>query len=157
MDTSVTIIGLVITILISIPLYFVFRSNVIHKNKIIAIQKLNNPEKKFNFKDTENQNKKVFSLDPKGKVVLFIDFNPAKTFSKLIDTTTITSCELAYVTDQETDRTSKIELVFNFKQKTKKESITVYDSKFDLLHQICLYEDDQFAKRWKSKIDHCLT
>ncbi|MGL5111919.1 MAG: hypothetical protein ACRC6O_04700 [Flavobacterium sp.] len=157
MDTAVTIIGIVITLLISIPLYFVFRSNAIHKDKIKAIQILNNPAKKFCFEETENQNKKVFSIDSKNKGLLFIDFHPQKTFSKLLQLDTIISCEIVYTTDYQRDTTVKIELLFIFKKDNKKETLTVYDAQYDLMNQICLYEDDQFAKKWKNKIDQCLT
>lgn len=157
MDTAVTIIGLVITLLISIPLYFVFRSNTIHKDKIKAIQVLNNPKQKFCFEETENQNKKVFSIDTKNKGLLFIDFHPQETFSKLVELNTIIGCNIIYTTDHHTDKTVKIELLFLLKKDNKTEKLTVYDAKFDLMNQICLYEDDQFAKKWKNKIDQCLT
>ena len=85
MDTAVTIIGLVITILIAIPLYFVIRGNNTDKKKIKAIQALYNPENTFDFEETEKQNKKVFSIDKKNKALLFIDFNPKETISKFID------------------------------------------------------------------------
>ena len=61
MDTAVTIIGLVITILIAIPLYFVIRGNNTEKKKIKAIQALYNPENTFDFEETEKWNVLIWS------------------------------------------------------------------------------------------------
>lgn len=156
MDTAVTIIGLVITILIAIPLYFVKRGNNTDKKKIKAIQALYNPENTFDFEETEKQNKKVFSIDKKNKALLFIDFNPKETLSKFIDLNQIVGCHLLYTTDVKTNKTVKIEFELLYKRINHKEVFTVYDAKFDPMNQVCLFEDEKLAKNWRQKINSLL-
>jgi hypothetical protein len=157
MDTSVTIIGLVITLLIAIPLYFIFKSNAIQKKRILSIQAIHNPKNKYNFAITENQNKKVYSIDTLNQAFLFMDFHPKEPFSKLIELNTISSCEIKYIKDVANDLTKKIELYFISSTSNIKESITVYNAEYDLINQICEHEDGQLAKKWKKIIDNCLT
>ena len=156
MDTAVTIIGLVITILIAIPLYFVIRGNNTDKKKIKAIQALYNPENTFDFEETEKQTKKVFSIDKKNKALLFIDFNPKETLSKFIDLNQIVGCHLLYTTDVKTNKTVKIEFELLYKRINHKEVFTVYDAKFDPMNQVCLFEDEKLAKNWRQKINSLL-
>ena len=49
MDTSVTIIGLIIIVIIGIPLYFVFRSNVVNKKKIKQLFNQYSQDNRYNF------------------------------------------------------------------------------------------------------------
>ena len=156
MDTAVTIIGLVITILIAIPLYFVIRGNNTDKKKIKAIQALYNPENTFDFEETEKQNKKVFSIDKKNKALLFIDFNPKETLSKFIDLNQIVGGHLLYTTDVKTNKTVKIEFELLYKRINHKEVFTVYDAKFEPMNQVCLFEDEKLAKNWRQKINSLL-
>lgn len=153
MDTSVTIIGLLITILIAIPLYFVFRGNSINKNRIKAIQSLHNPDNTIDFKESDAQNKKVFSIDKKNKIFLFIDFNPKETFSKLIELKKIIHLKMLYTINEETHKAEKIELEFTYKKENQKVNLIVYDSKFDPMNQVCLFEDEKLAKNWTQKIN----
>ena len=43
METSVTIIGIVIAIIVAIPIYYSARSNAANKSKILGIKKKFNP------------------------------------------------------------------------------------------------------------------
>jgi len=153
MDTAVTIIGLILTILIAIPLYFVIRGNSINKNKIKAIQTLYNPNNEFDFEETDKQNKKVFSIDKKNKAFLFIDFNPKETFYTFFDLNQIVSCHMCYTTDPDTNKTVKIEFELQYKHNNQKGVFTVYDATFDPMNQVCLFEDEKLAKNWKQKIN----
>ena len=152
MDTSVTIIGLIITLLIAIPLFFVFIGNSINKKKIKAIKAFHNPNNTLDFEEINTQNKKVFSLDKKNKVFLFIDFNPKETFSKLIELKKIISLKMLYTLNKETNKAEKIELEFTYKNKDQKIALTVYNEKFDPMNQICLFEDEKLAKEWSQKM-----
>jgi hypothetical protein len=156
MDTAVTIIGLILTILIAIPLYFVFRGNRIKQKEIKAIQALHNPENKFDFEETDQQNKKVFSIDKKHKAFLFIDFNSKDTFYKFFDLNQIVGCHMLYTTDQDSNTTVKIEFELLYKHHNQKEVFTVYDAKFDPMNQVCLFEDEKLAKNWRQKISSLL-
>ncbi|MDI5895013.1 hypothetical protein [Flavobacterium algoritolerans] len=53
MDTSVTIIGLALTFIIAIPLFYVIRSNSINKTKIKNIKTKFSQNNRFNFELTE--------------------------------------------------------------------------------------------------------
>lgn len=157
MDTSVTIIGLIITILIAIPLFFVFRSNVLNKNKIKAIKKQYSQNNHFNFELTETQNKKVLALDQKNKGFLLIDFNAAKEFVYFVNLVDVHSCKLVPTTEINSDKILKIEFEFEHKETKKKEQILFYTIENEILDQVCLHEDHQLAKKWMQIIQDCIS
>jgi hypothetical protein len=156
MDTSVTIIGLLITILIAIPLFFVFRSNVLNKNKIKAIKKQYSQNNHFNFEFTESQNKKVLALDKKNKGFLLIDFNAEKEFVYFVNLNDVHSCKLVPTTEIKSDTILKLEFEFDHKETKKKEQILFYTIENEILDQVCLHEDHQLAKKWIQIIQDCI-
>lgn len=157
MDTSVTIIGLIITVLISIPLFFVFRSNVLNKNKIKAIKQQYSQNNHFNFELTETQNKKVLALDPKNKGFLLIDFNTAKESIYFVNLIEVHSCKLVPTTEINSDKILKIEFEFEYKETKKRENILFYTIENEIVDQVCLYEDHQLAKKWMKIIQNCIS
>ena len=157
MDTSVTIIGLIITILIGIPLFFVFRSNVINKNKIKEIKKQYSQNNHFNFELTESQNKKVLALDEKNKGFILIDFNSAKESVYFVNLNDVSSCRLVPTTENNSDKIIKIEFEFEHKETKKREQILFYTIENEIIDQVCLYEDNQLAKKWIKIIQDCIS
>lgn len=75
MDTSVTIIGLVLTLIIAIPIFYSIRYSSLNKTKIKSIKQKFSQNNRFNFELMETQNKKVLALDQKNKGFLLMDFN----------------------------------------------------------------------------------
>ena len=157
MDTSVTIIGLIITILIGIPLFYAMRSNSINKAKIKEIMNKFSQNNRFNFEKTETQNKKVLALDKKNKGFLLIDFNSKeKEVVNFIDLNTVESCKLAITSEGNSNTIEKIDFEFHKKDK-KTETFPFYKIENDQMGQVCLHEDHQLAKKWREIIQDCIS
>jgi hypothetical protein len=157
MDTSVTIIGLVLTFIIAIPLFYVIRSNSINKAKIKAIKNKFSQNNRFTFELTETQNKKVLALDEKNKGFLLIDFNAKEEVVSFLDLNTVQSCKLVPTTENNSDKILKIEFEFQNKEGKKATFIPFYKIENDQISQVCLYEDHQLAKKWVKMIQDCIT
>jgi hypothetical protein len=158
MDTSVTIIGLFITVLIGIPIFYAMRSNSINKNRIKELKKKFSQNNRFNFEMTDTQNKKVLALDEKNKGFLLMDFNSKEEeVVNFVDLNTIDSCKLAITADGNSNTIVKIEFEFQNKKDKKTESIPFYKIENDQMNQVCLYEDHQLAKKWIELIDNCIS
>lgn len=153
MDTSVTIIGIVITVLIGIPLFKAFRSNSVNKNKIKAILA---QHAQVQFGRIESLNNKTYALDEKNKYFVLIDFNysPEKVYP--IDLNRINACKIIPITEGFTGDIVKIELEFLHKD-SGKEIVPVYHIEHDQLTQVCLHEDHELAKKWQQQIIVCLS
>lgn len=158
MDTSVTIIGLFITILIGIPIFYAMRLNSINKAKIKEIMKKFGQNNRFNFEKTETQNKKVLAIDEKNKGFLLIDFNSKdKEVVNFIDLHTVESCKLAIKIEGSSNTIERIDFEFQHKKGKKTESIPFYKIENDQMGQVCLYEDHQLAKKWMEIIQDCIS
>lgn len=157
MDTSVTIIGLILTLIIAIPLFYSMRSTSINKAKIKAIKNKFSQNNHFNFELTATQNKKVLALDEKNKGFLLIDFNAKEEVVSFVDLNTVQSCKLIPTTENNTDTILKIEFEFQYKDGKKTEFIPFYKIENDQIGQVCLYEDHQLAKKWTKMIQNCIT
>ncbi|HSD05941.1 hypothetical protein [Flavobacterium sp.] len=157
MDTSVTIIGLAITILIAIPITLVFRSNVLNKAKVKQIKQQYSQNNQYNFEISETQNKKILSIDKENKGFLFIDFSYKEETVYFIDLKNILLCDLSVTTQSRlgTIATVKIELVH--KDTMKKELIPIYNIDNHLLDFNCLYEDHRLAEKWVTAINDCIS
>lgn len=156
MDTSVTIIGLVITILIGIPITLVFRSNIMNRTKIKEIKKQHSQNGHYNFELTETQNKKILSIDQKNKGFLFIDFSYKKETSYFVDLKEILLCNLLETTQSKLGKIAKIEIEFVHKNTMEKKLIPIYNVENHYLDFNCLFEDHTLAKKWVEVINKTL-
>ena len=156
MDTSVTIIGLAITILMGIPLSLVFRSNLLNKKKIAQIKKQHNQNGHYNFDLTETQNKKIISIDTNNKGFLFIDFSYKEETYYFVDLKNIVLCNLLETTQSKLGKIAKIEIELVHKNTMKKEMIPIYNVENHFLDFNCLFEDHKLAKKWVQIINDCL-
>ena len=75
METSVTIIGIVIAIIVAIPVYFSARTNAANKSKILNIKKKFNPAHPDDFDLTESQSNKTLTIDQKHRKFILMNFN----------------------------------------------------------------------------------
>jgi hypothetical protein len=157
MDTSVTIIGLILTLIIAIPLFYSMRSSSINKAKIKAIKNKFSQNNRFTFELTETQNKKVLALDKKNKGFLLIDFNAKEEVGSFVDLNTVQSCKLVPTTENNSETIVKIEFEFQYKETKKTTYIPFYKIENDQIGQVCLYEDHQLAKKWTKMIQDCIT
>ena len=156
MDTSVTIIGLILTILIAIPLFYSIRSTQVSRAKIKAIKTKFSQNNRFNFEKTEIQNKKVLALDEKNKGFLLMDFNVEEEVVSFIDLNTVQSCGLIPTTENNSDTIIKIEFQFQFKEGKITTLLPFYKIENDQIGQVCLYEDHQLAKKWIKMMQDCI-
>lgn len=152
MDTSVTIIGIVIAVIVAIPIYFSARTNAVNKAKIQEIKKKFNPSNLFNFDQTESINKKVLTIDQKNRKFIMMNFNPNQQEATYVDLKTVSSCKLALTSDSNSDTILKIDFEFLEKETAKKIIIPFYDFDDDRIKQISVYQDHQFAKKWLKTI-----
>ncbi|MFV8369319.1 hypothetical protein [Flavobacterium sp. LB2R40] len=115
MDTSVTIIGIILILIIAIPLFYSIRNSSINKTKIKAIKAKFSQNDYFNFKLTETLNKKVLALDEINKGFLLIDLNAKQEVVSFVDLKSIQSCKLVLTTENNSDTILKIEFEFQYK------------------------------------------
>ena len=148
MDTSVTIIGIVIAIIVAIPVYFSARTSAANKSKILNIKKKFNPVNPEDFDLTESQSNKTLTIDQKNRKFILMNFNPNKQESTFVDLKTVSSCKLIPTTDGNSDTILKIDFEFQEKETSKKNTIPFYDFDDDRIKQISAYQDHQFAKKW---------
>ncbi|KLT69997.1 MULTISPECIES: hypothetical protein [Flavobacterium] len=148
MDTSVTIIGIVIAIIVAIPIYFSARTNAVNKAKILDIKKRFNPNHPQDFDLTESQNNKTLTIDQKNGKFILMNFNPNQQESTYVDLKNISSCKLVPTTESGSDTILKIDFEFQEKETSKKITIPFYDFDDDRIKQISAYQDQQFAKKW---------
>lgn len=148
MDTSITIIGLVIVLIVAIPVYFSARSSADNKAKIKEIKKKFDPSHLFDFDQTESINNKVLTIDSKNKKFILMNFNPNQQEASFVDLATVSSCKLSLTTEGNADTIIKIDFEFLEKETSKKITIPFYDFDDDRIKQISVYQDHQFAKKW---------
>lgn len=148
MDTSITIIGIVIAIIVAIPVYFSARTSAANKSKILNIKKKFNSEYPENFDLTESQSNKTLTIDQKNRKFILMNFNPNKQEATFVDLKQVSSCKLIPTTDGNSDTILKIDFEFQEKETSKKITIPFYDFDDDRIKQISAYQDHQFAKKW---------
>ena len=148
METTTTIMGIVILIIVAIPVYFSARSSAASKSKILNIKKRFNPNHPEDFDLTESINSKTLTIDQKNNKFILMNFNPNQQESTYVDLNTIASCKLIPTTDAGSDTIIKIDFEFQEKETSKKILIPFYDFDDDRIKQISVYQDHQFAKKW---------
>lgn len=148
METSVTIIGIVIAIIVAIPIYFSARSSVADKSKILNIKKKFNPANPQQFDLTESQNNKTLTIDQKNRRFILMNFNPNQQEAIYVDLKTVSSCKLVPTSDANSDTILKIDFEFQEKETSKKITASFYDYNDDRIKQISAYQDHLFAKKW---------
>jgi hypothetical protein len=156
MDTSVTLIGLLIILLIGIPLTYTFRSNILNNAKIKEIKKQYS-NNHYDFSQSEIKNRKSISIDIKKKGFLFIDYSYKEETVYFIDINKLLSCRLLPTKENSTDTILKIEFELVYKKTLKKELIPIYNIENDFLDFNCLHEDHQLGKKWNQLINDCLS
>ncbi|PAM95302.1 hypothetical protein B4N84_08495 [Flavobacterium sp. IR1] len=148
METSVTIIGIVIAIIVAIPVYFTARSSAANKAKILNIKKKFNPNHPEDFDLTESQSNKTLTIDHNNRRFILMNFNPNQQESTFVDLKSVSSCKLVLTHDGNSDTILKIDYEFQQRESDKKIIIPFYDFDDDRIKQISAYQDHQFAKKW---------
>jgi len=148
METSVTIIGIVIAIIVAIPIYFSARTSAANKSKILTIKKKFNPAHPEDFDLTESQSNKTLTIDQKHRKFILMNFNPNQQEATFVDLKTVSSCKLILTTDGNSDTILKIDFEFQERENSNKITVPFYDFDDDRIKQISAYQDHMFAKKW---------
>lgn len=148
METSVTIIGIVIAIIVAIPVYFSARTNAANKSKILNIKKKFNPAHPDDFDLTESQSNKTLTIDQKHRKFILMNFNPNQQEATFVDLKTVSSCKLILTTDGNSDTILKIDFEFQERESSNKITVPFYDFNDDRIKQISAYQDHMFTKKW---------
>lgn len=156
MDSTITIIGIVIAIIVAIPIYYSARSSAANKTKILEIKKKFNPSNPQEFDQTESQNKKTLTIDKKNRKFILMNFNKNQDEFTFVDLTTVSSCKLILITEGKSESIVKIDFEFITKETSKKITIPFYDFDDDRIKQISVYQDHEFAKKWLKIIQDCI-
>jgi ABC-type glycerol-3-phosphate transport system permease component len=156
MDTTITIIGIVIAIIVALPIYYFARSSAASKSKILEIKKKFNPANPNEFDVTESQNKKTLTIDTKNRKFILMNFNENQQESTFVDLKTVSSCKLILTSGERSDSIEKIDFEFQERETSKKVTIPFYDFDDDRIKQISAYQDHQFAKKWLKIIQDCI-
>ena len=156
MDSTITIIGIVIAIIVAIPIYYSARSSAANKTKILEIKKEFNPSNPQEFDLTESQNKKTLTIDTKNKKFILMNFNANQDECTFVDLKTVSSCKLILTTEGRSDSIVKIDFEFITNETSKKITIPFYDFDDDRIKQISVYQDHEFAKKWLKIIQDCI-
>jgi mevalonate kinase len=156
MDTTITIIGAVIAIIVAIPIYFSAKTSAGNKAKILEIKKRFNPVNPSGFDLTESQNKKTLTIDKNKRKFILMNFNPNQQECTFVDLNTISSCKLLLTKEGKSETVVKIDFEFQEKHTSKKIIIPFYDFDDDRIKQISVYQDHEFAKRWLTIIQDCI-
>ena len=119
MDTSVTIIGLVLTLIIAAPILYNLRSTSLNKSKINAIKDQFSQNNHFNFEIVDKLNKKILALDDKNKGFLLMDFNTKSEKNSFVNLNDVQSCKLVLTTANNGDTTNSIVVEFQYKENKK--------------------------------------
>jgi hypothetical protein len=156
MDTSVTIIGIILALITIFPLYFSFRSNSLNKAKIKAIKEKHSQNGQYNFDLTESQNKRILAIDKKNKGFVIMNFNKGKEENSFVNLNDVQSCRLSPTTEAGSDTVLKID--FEFQNKVgQKNLVPFYNIEDDQMRQICLHEDRLLGKKWVQIIQDCIS
>jgi hypothetical protein len=148
MDTSVTIIGIVIAIIVAVPVYFSARTSAANKSKILSLKKKFNPTNPEYFDLTESQSNKTLTIDQKHRQFILMNFNPNQQEVSFVDLKTVSSCKLILTTESHSDSILKIDFEFQERASSNKITIPFYDFDDDRIKQISAYQDHLFAKKW---------
>lgn len=158
MDTPIMIIGLVLTLVVAIPIYFVLRAQKVNKGQITTLFAQHNQNNKYQFQLVANQGRKVLGMDSKNKGLLFIDLNLKEPFVSFHDLKQSESCEVATSSPQgRANVLKKIEWIFMSKNgKTTDNSITFHDSDKNYIVPVYAYEELKLAQEWQQTIQQHL-
>lgn len=154
MDTPIMIIGLVLTLVVAVPIYFVLRAQKVDKNQISTLFAQHSQNNKYQFELIANQGRKVLGVDSQKKGLLFIDLNLKEPFVTFHDLEQSQSCEVATSGPQgKSNILKKIEWIFLSKNgKTTDNSIIFHDSDKNYIVPVYAHEELKLAQEWQQTI-----
>lgn len=148
MDNTSLIIGLVLTLVCALPLFYIFNKQAKNRKKVKEIFK-SFSQGKYNFSDKETHYKKIYALDKEKKGFLFVDLDKENDRAHFVDLNGVTSCKVDEIS---AGGSSRIVMTFKAGSKEVKE-IILYDLATDKLGNAYWIENEQVARKWQSVIE----
>jgi hypothetical protein len=154
MDTPVMIIGLVLTLIVALPIYFILRAQKVNKTQINTLFAQHSQDNHYKFQLIASQGRKVLGLDSKKKGLLFIDFNLNTPFVTFQDLKQSESCAVVTSSPQGKSNTlKKIEWIFMSKKGTPTDnSVLFHDADKNYLVPVYAHEELKLAQQWQETI-----
>ena len=154
MDTPVMIIGLVLTLIVAIPIYFVLRGQKVNQQQIRNLFSQYSQGNKYQFQLIATNNRKVLGMDSDKKGLLFIDFNLKEPFVTFQDLKQSESCEVAISNPLgKTNTLKKVEWIFMTKKGTADDnSVLFHDSDKEYIVPVYAHEELKLAQQWQETI-----
>ena len=151
MDKASLIIGLVLTLVCALPLFYIVNKQSQNRKKVNEIFH-SFGEGKYNFATNETHYKKIYALDKDNKAFLFLDLDKETDRTHFVDLNEMTSCKVEEIS---AGRNSRIVMTFKAGAKQTKE-IILYDLATDKLGKAYWLENEKFAKKWQTLIEDCI-
>ena len=158
MDTSVTVIGLVLLAIITIPIYYVIRSRRMNYAQIQALFAQYNQDNRYEFQLLASHNSKALGFDTQRRGLLFIDFNLNEPYVVFKDLAQSQKCDIVTLNPQGKPNTvKKVEWIFTSKNgNTQDDTLLFHDEEKPYIVPVYAHEELQLAKQWQQKIQQYL-
>ena len=154
METSTSIIGLVLILITVFPIFLLLRNQHQYKNKIETILKGFNNGNSVEFSDRDTINNKIVAFNEQKKKIVLIDLNTKPEQVSYVDLNEISDCKITRETEHNYDSPrkkefiTKVELKFKHKADLQESVMKFYDFEYEKPIQITYYRDNQLAEKW---------
>jgi len=154
METSTSIIGLVLILITVFPIFLLLRNQHQNKNKIETILRGFNDGNSAEFSDRDTINNKIVAFNEQKKKIVLIDLNTKPEQVSYVDLNEISDCIITRETEHNDDSPrkkefiTKVELKFKHKADLQESVMKFYDFEYEKPIQITYYRDNQLAEKW---------
>lgn len=154
MDTPIMIIGVVLIVIITLPLYFVAQSHKLDQNMIKSVFAQHSQNNRYQFQLLDTKNRKALGMDIKKKAVLFIDFNLKEPYVSFLDLNKSEHCNVATSgASGKSNILKKIEWTFTAKNGIVHENTVLFhDSEKNYIVPVYAQEELKLAREWQQVI-----
>lgn len=154
METSTTIIGLILILITVFPIFLLLRTQHQNKNKIETIIKGFNQGNSAEFSNRDVINNKVVAFNEQKKKIVLIDLNTKPEKVSYVDLNEINDCKIIRNVEHNHDAPrkkefiTKVELKFRHKSNGEESIMKFYDFEYEKPIQLTYYRDNQLAEKW---------
>lgn len=155
METPVVIIGLIFILIISIPLYFVIKSNKLNQKQIDTLFAQYSQNNRYRFQLVASHQRKALAMDTQNRGLLFIDFNLNQPFVVFQDLAQVKNCAVATANPQgKSNLLKKVEWIFFLKNGTTQDSsVLFHDADKEYIVPVYAQEELKLAEEWQEVIN----
>lgn len=154
METSTSIIGLVLILITVFPIFLMLRTQNQNKNKIETILKGFNQGNSTEFNKRETLNKKIIAFNEQKKKIVLIDLNTKPEQVSCVDLNEVSDCKIVREAEHHHDAQkrkefiTKVELKFKHKSNPQESIMKFYDFEYERPIQMNYFRDNQLAEKW---------